>query len=357
MLLSRLYFALAFVACCGLYADGGVEGSKRGRELIAAELAANPLPRVDVAGMADPDYATEFGRRRDLIRQKRAELILEFYKIAPREATLDLLAERWQTLAQGAKASLAVAEMSEYLAGNVSVKDKEEAAYQRALLVIGQTGLDTSARLGAIEEFRKVVSAEPAGSMLAQLLYRAGRLAPEGAERDRLLGQVVAQYPESPAAKVMRGATRRQEALGKTMEVTFNDAITGTPIDLADFRGKVVVVDFWAAWCTDCAAAMPTMKKVYAQFKDKGVEFIGVSLDVPEAEGGLAALKAAVARHQLKWPQYYLGKEWDSDFSSTWGVYSVPAVYVLDRQGKVVSIDAGGKLEAVLAEVLKPQKP
>lgn len=243
--------------------------------------------------------------------------------------------------------------MSAYISSNADGPDRTEAAYERALLIIQKQAKDTSPRLAAIEEFRKLAPPEQAGKMLPQLLYRTGRLASDPTERDRLLARVVHDYPDSPAAKVVRGATQRQEAVGKTMELSFNDAVTGTPIDIKDFRGKIVVVDFWAAWCTDCAAEMPYMKKVYAEFKDKGVIFIGISLDLPEAEGGLAALKAAVARHQLKWPQYYLGNEWDSDFSVKWGVFAVPSVFVIERQGKVVTTEAENKLEPILSDILK----
>jgi thiol-disulfide isomerase/thioredoxin len=320
---------------------------------IAADLAAAPLPRVDVAAMANPAYAAEFTLRRTAARQRRADLILELYNAAPSETAADLLLERWQTLALDGKATEAVDEMSRYLAGNAGAKEKEAAAFQRAQVIIEQVAKDTAGRLAVIEEFRKFLSAERAGTMLPQLLYRTGRLAPQGPERDRLLARVVQEYPDSSWARVVRGATTRQEAVGKTMEMAFKDAITGTPIDIADFRGKAVVVDFWAAWCTDCAADAPYMKRMYDQYKDKGVTFVGVSLDMPVADGGLDALQVAVARHQFTWPQYYLGREWDSDFSVKWGVFAIPTVFVLDQQGKVVTTEGRGKLETFLPELLR----
>ena len=61
-------------------------------------------------------------------------------------------------------------------------------------------------------------------------------------------------------------------------------------------RGKVVVVDFWATWCGPCVGEIPEMQRIYAEYHDKGVEFIGVSHDLPEEDGGLEALKAFVAK-------------------------------------------------------------
>ena len=292
---------------------------------------------------------------RDEVRQKRAQFILELYQAAPTTPDMaTLLMERWQTLVQQNQPQQAVTEMNAYLAGDATPVDRQAVAFQRAQTIIQQLATNTESRRAAVEEFhQKYAALDVPRVLVPRLMYLAAKQEKDSKAKDEQLAKIASSYPNAPISKVIRGVTRRQDAVGKTMTANFTDVITGTPIDLADFHGKVVVVDFWAAWCTDCAAEMPYMKKIYADFKDKGVVFIGVSLDLPEAEGGLDALKRGVARHQLKWPQYYLGKEWDSDFSSEWGVYSVPAVFVLDRQGKVVNSDASGKLESILHEVLK----
>ncbi len=59
---------------------------------------------------------------------------------------------------------------------------------------------------------------------------------------------------------------------------------------MKSLKGKVVVIDFWATWCGPCVAEMPNMKKLYAEYKDKGVEFVGVSLDKSKEQGGLDKL-------------------------------------------------------------------
>ncbi|HEX4793885.1 MAG TPA: TlpA disulfide reductase family protein [Humisphaera sp.] len=304
--------------------------------------------------MADAAYAKQITARRDAARQKRAALALELYKIAPHAPELPaLLAERWQTLATSGQVNSALSEISEYLGSNIDAKEKLAVSNLRAQLRIQFQATDTRSRLAAIDEFTKSVPAEQAQPMVPQLLYMTGRFAPTAEEKDQLLARVVREYPDSAAAKVVQGQTRKRGSVGSTMELAFKDAITGKRIDLAEYRGKIVVVSFWAAWCSDCAAEIPAMKKIRADYKDKGVEFIGVSLDLPEDEGGLKALRASVARNQIDWPQDYLGKEWDSEFSAKWGVYAVPTIFVLDRQGVIASTDAHGKLETVLAEVLK----
>jgi hypothetical protein len=95
------------------------------------------------------------------------------------------------------------------------------------------------------------------------------------------------------------------------------------------------------------------MKQLYAEYKPKGVEFIGVSLDQPEAQGGLTKLKEFVAQNEIGWPQYYQGNFWDSEFSKGWGVNSIPCVFVVDAEGNLASTQARGKLEELLPELLK----
>lgn len=95
------------------------------------------------------------------------------------------------------------------------------------------------------------------------------------------------------------------------------------------------------------------MKRLYAELKPQGVEFIGISLDKSEAEGGLTSLKDFVAKNDIQWPQYYQGNYWDSEFSASWGINSIPAVFVVDQQGNLYSTDARGKLDKLVPELLK----
>lgn len=136
------------------------------------------------------------------------------------------------------------------------------------------------------------------------------------------------------------------------MSFTLQD-MNGREVKLSDYTGKVVLLNFWATWCGPCIAEMPKMKKLYAEYKDKGVEFIGVSLDAPPDEGGFDALKKYVADNEISWPQYYQGKAWESDFSASWGINAIPAVFVVAPDGSLHSTQARGKLEQLIPDLLK----
>lgn len=203
----------------------------------------------------------------------------------------------------------------------------------------------------AVEEFIRLAPTDPRGE---ELLFRLGALGSDPQQRIATYQRAIERDPESKWAKPARGAIRRIEELGKPFNLTFFEAATGKEISIQrDMKGKVVVIDFWAGWCSDCAADMPRLKSIYEKYHDKGVEFVGVSLDNPESEGGLRTMTAAVARLGIPWPQFYQGNYTDSDFSAGWGINAIPWAFVIDQDGNLASADAQKDLDLILAGLLQ----
>ncbi len=117
-----------------------------------------------------------------------------------------------------------------------------------------------------------------------------------------------------------------------------------------DLLGKVVVVDFWATWCGPCVKSLPHMKQVYAKYKDKGVEIVGISFD---RAGDKEKLSAFVKKQNLTWIQTYSGKYWNDPTGQKYGIRGIPAIWVIGKDGKIVSNNARGNLEAVIDTALK----
>jgi thiol-disulfide isomerase/thioredoxin len=152
---------------------------------------------------------------------------------------------------------------------------------------------------------------------------------------------------------MIKGSRHQHEAIGKPFDLDFTDAIKGSTVSIKGLKGKVVVIDFWATWCGPCVAEMPKMKELYAKYRDQGVEFIGVSLDQPKEQGGLDKLKKFVEEKKIAWPQYYQGNGWESEFSMSLGINSIPCVFIVDAEGKLYSVEARGNLEEMIPDLLK----
>ena len=121
--------------------------------------------------------------------------------------------------------------------------------------------------------------------------------------------------------------------------------LEGKPISLANYRGKVLLLDFWAVWCGPCIGEIPNVKKVYEKYRNRGFDVIGISLDTDEA-----VLREFIKDNQLPWRQIFDGEEWNGPLAEKYGVRSIPAPFLLDREGKVISVNARGpRLEELVA--------
>ncbi|WP_257666365.1 TlpA disulfide reductase family protein [Parapedobacter tibetensis] len=125
--------------------------------------------------------------------------------------------------------------------------------------------------------------------------------------------------------------------------------VDGNPISLSDFRGRYVLVDFWASWCAPCRAENPNLKKAYENHKDKGLEVLAVSLDDQNTRG--AWLKA-IETDGLPWIHVSDLKGWNNAVAVQYGVRGVPQNYLVDPEGKIVASNLRDeRLHTVLEEV------
>lgn len=118
---------------------------------------------------------------------------------------------------------------------------------------------------------------------------------------------------------------------------------------LSSFRGKIVLIDFWASWCAPCRKELPNVKRVYEKYKNKGFEILGVSLD-KDRDTWLEAID----KEGLKWPQVSDLKFWQSEACQTYAVQSIPYTVLVDKEGKIIATDLrGADLDKKLAEIFK----
>ena len=137
--------------------------------------------------------------------------------------------------------------------------------------------------------------------------------------------------------------------VGKPMPNFTATDLDGNPISLQDYRGKVVLLDFWAVWCGPCIVEMPNIKRTYSKYKDKGFDIIGINLDTNEKR-----LRNYLKKNDIAWRQVFSGKGWKSPVSQQYRIRRIPAPWLIDRDGTLITKHAGGKaLERLVAEALK----
>jgi len=125
--------------------------------------------------------------------------------------------------------------------------------------------------------------------------------------------------------------------------------VNGKSVSLSDYKGKLVLLEFWASWCSPCRAESPNLLKQYAAFKDKGFEILGVSVDSDKAKW-LDAIK----KDGLTWTQVSDLKGWDNDARKVYGISGVPANFLISPDGKIVGDHLMGEaLNKKLTELLK----
>jgi peroxiredoxin len=118
---------------------------------------------------------------------------------------------------------------------------------------------------------------------------------------------------------------------------------------LSSLRGKYVLIDFWASWCAPCRKENPNVVRMYNEYKDKGFEIFGVSLDQSRDKW----LKA-IADDKLTWPQVSDLKGWESAAAQKYNITAIPQTILLDKEGKIIAKGLrGDELEQKLESLLK----
>ena len=161
------------------------------------------------------------------------------------------------------------------------------------------------------------------------------------------------QLRSSPAGKDMaeKLETAKKTGVGKmAMDFTQNDTL-GNPVSLSSFRGKYVLIDFWASWCGPCRQENPNVVKAFNAYNSKGFTVLGVSLDQPTAKD---KWMKAIHDDKLTWTQVSDLKYWKNEVAVQYGIQAIPQNFLIDPQGKIVGKNLRGEaLNKKLAEIFK----
>ena len=225
--------------------------------------------------------------------------------------------------------------------------------------------LDAKQQQAFLDEIVKKVEAGPQPIDLPIVQITATRL--DGVDDKAVIGlleKVIPLFEKSKDEGVQEkaqeanlpGMLRRLTLVGSPLEIS-GTLLDGKKLDWESYRGKVVLVDFWATWCGPCRAEIPNILEMYNAYHDKGFEVLGVSLDAtPEAA------KKYVEENKLPWgslfPENEDDREWNNPLVAYYGITGIPTVMLVGQDGKVVTMDARGeRLGEELQKLLGDPKP
>ena len=181
--------------------------------------------------------------------------------------------------------------------------------------------------------------------LLAQTLAENG----DGAGATALLDSVIREGRPDWAverARLLRPGYRR---IGQPAIDFAARALDGSSIRLSDYAGRVVLLDFWATWCGPCRTTIPEIAQLYERYHAQGFDVIGVSLDTNEE-----ALRSFIATYRMPWQQVFEGEGWQSEIGRTYGVNGIPALFVIDRRGRIRGNELRGRpLEEMVQRLLR----
>jgi peroxiredoxin len=166
----------------------------------------------------------------------------------------------------------------------------------------------------------------------------------------QLIKQLKTDFPDSKPAqnadrildsvKQQAAAKKIQSGLAEGSKFPdFSEKDTaGKPLAIANYKGKVVLLDFWATWCGPCVHELPNVIKTYDAYHKQGFEIIGISLDKDQEK-----LTSFTKEKNMTWVQYFDGLGWQNKLAVKYGVNSIPATYLLDGQGTIIGKDLRGE--------------
>jgi thiol-disulfide isomerase/thioredoxin len=232
--------------------------------------------------------------------------------------------------------------------------DKKEATPAQAALLMSRwirSSQDAKAQEKMLDQAQALAKDNASDEKLTQTLMAMSEIGSASPELSDKIQKVATTMDTQSAQEIKKQV--EHDAKIKSLEnkpLTIEGVkLDGSHFSTADWKGKVVFVDFWATWCGPCRAELPRVKKAYADFHDKGLEVLGVSCDNEGAE----LTKFLAENKDMPWPQLFDVKNpgWHP-LATSYGIDGIPTMFLIDKMGVVRSVTARENFEEMIPKLL-----
>ncbi len=231
----------------------------------------------------------------------------------------------------------------------ISAPDASAATRQDARFALLQVECTTQAATPELEQdinaFSSDYPSDPRGDSLKLFFAKKMQATdPDGAYAilEQLTSSGNAQVASQAAASL-----KLRDIMKQPLDLRYT-AVDGTEIDLSQMRGKVVLVDFWATWCGPCMGEVPNVVAAYQKYHDRGFEVVGISLDQDRDK-----MLRVTQEKGMTWPQYFDGKGWQNAISTSFGINSIPTMWLVNKEGVIATTQARDNLDADIEKLLE----
>ena len=331
----------------------GNSGADQAWTELRQAMTPPPVPAEWAGKEPTPEQADKFRAEQARQTGEAADKAREFYtRFASDARTPEARQTEWRMLETSVR--LGNADRRARLEELEQARLKEPGVYDEERFAIRSRTIERTAlshmkdgMAAVIESFEKGIRELQKEFPKRQEIYGMLMTVAENSPKAKALAlakEIAAGAANPQLAAMAQLLSRRTEALDKPLDLRVK-AVDGREVDAAKLKGKVVLLDFWATRCPPCVALTPTLKALYEKYQPKGFEIVGINSDESKAQ-----MTKFLAQEKVAWPQYF--DSGDARVGSRFGIYQIPSLWLVDKQGVVRDNQGVNDLEVKIQKFL-----